>query len=190
MLDLKANPDRPAEGTVIEAKLERGRGAVATVLVQRGTLQVGDIFVAGTRVGPRARAGRRSRRARSTAPARRCRSRCWACRARRRPASSSSWSRTRPAPARSASSASAAQRETQAKAAAARHAGADVLEDPGRRSQGTAVVVKADVQGSVEAIVGSLDEARQRRGLGARAARRRSAASTNATSRWRARPAP
>jgi translation initiation factor IF-2 len=47
LLDLRANPDRPAEGVIIEAKLERGRGAVATVLIQRGTLRVGDIFVAG-----------------------------------------------------------------------------------------------------------------------------------------------
>ena len=47
ILDLKANTDRPAEGTVIEAKLDRGRGPVATVLVQRGTLKVGDIIVAG-----------------------------------------------------------------------------------------------------------------------------------------------
>src|SRR5207237_2600776 len=47
ILDLKANPTRPAEGTVIEAKLDRGRGAVATVLVQRGTLKGGDIVVAG-----------------------------------------------------------------------------------------------------------------------------------------------
>nr|WP_230983280.1 translation initiation factor IF-2 [Inquilinus limosus] len=47
VLDLKANPDRPAEGTVVEAKLERGRGSVATVLVQRGTVKVGDIFVTG-----------------------------------------------------------------------------------------------------------------------------------------------
>ena len=47
ILDLKANPDRPGSGTVIEAKLERGRGAVATVLIQRGTIRVGDIFVAG-----------------------------------------------------------------------------------------------------------------------------------------------
>jgi len=45
ILDLKANPDRMAQGAVIEAKLERGRGAVATLLVQKGTLHVGDIFV-------------------------------------------------------------------------------------------------------------------------------------------------
>jgi translation initiation factor IF-2 len=51
ILDLKANPDRPAEGTVIEAKLDRGRGPVATVLVQRGTLHVGDIVVAGAEWG-------------------------------------------------------------------------------------------------------------------------------------------
>ncbi len=47
ILDLKANPSRSAEGIVIEAKLERGRGPVGTVLVQRGTLKVGDIVVAG-----------------------------------------------------------------------------------------------------------------------------------------------
>ncbi len=45
--ELTANPDREAYGAVVEARLERGRGAVATVLVQRGTLRVGDIFVAG-----------------------------------------------------------------------------------------------------------------------------------------------
>jgi translation initiation factor IF-2 len=47
MLDLKANPNRAAQGVVIEAKVERGRGSVATVLVQKGTLKVGDVFVAG-----------------------------------------------------------------------------------------------------------------------------------------------
>src|SRR5467141_671677 len=51
LLDLKTNPARPAEGTVIEAKLDRGRGPVATVLVQRGTLRVGDIIVAGAEMG-------------------------------------------------------------------------------------------------------------------------------------------
>ena len=51
ILDLKANPNRAAEGTVIEAKLDRGRGPVATVLVQRGTLHPGDIVVAGAEWG-------------------------------------------------------------------------------------------------------------------------------------------
>ena len=51
ILELKTNSERPAEGTVIEAKLDRGRGPVATVLVQRGTLRVGDIVVAGAEMG-------------------------------------------------------------------------------------------------------------------------------------------
>ena len=51
MKDLRANPNRRAKGTVIEAKLDRGRGPVATVLVQNGTLKSGDIVIAGTSVG-------------------------------------------------------------------------------------------------------------------------------------------
>ncbi|MGN0536682.1 MAG: translation initiation factor IF-2 [Acutalibacteraceae bacterium] len=51
MKELKANPDRAAKGTVIEARLDKGRGTIATMLVQNGTLKVGDIVVAGTTVG-------------------------------------------------------------------------------------------------------------------------------------------
>ena len=51
VLDLKANPNREASGLVIEAQLDKGRGPVATVLVQRGTLRLGDIFVAGSAWG-------------------------------------------------------------------------------------------------------------------------------------------
>ena len=51
LLELQSNPKRSAEGVVVEAKLDRGRGAVATVLVQRGTLRIGDIFVAGSQSG-------------------------------------------------------------------------------------------------------------------------------------------
>ncbi len=51
VLDLKANPDREAGGLVVEAQLDKGRGPVATVLVERGTLKLGDIFVAGSAWG-------------------------------------------------------------------------------------------------------------------------------------------
>lgn len=51
ILEIQANPDRAAEGVVVEAKIETGRGSVATVLVQRGTLKVGDIVVAGAEWG-------------------------------------------------------------------------------------------------------------------------------------------
>ncbi|WP_447728998.1 translation initiation factor IF-2 [Sphingomonas koreensis] len=51
LMELKANPDREAEGNVVEAKLDKGRGPVATVLVTRGTLRVGDVFVVGAESG-------------------------------------------------------------------------------------------------------------------------------------------
>jgi len=51
ILELKANPNRQAQGAVIESKLERGRGAVASVLIHKGTLRVGDVFVAGAEMG-------------------------------------------------------------------------------------------------------------------------------------------
>ena len=51
LMELKANPDRAADATVIEAQLDKGRGPVATVLVNRGTLKRGDVFVVGTESG-------------------------------------------------------------------------------------------------------------------------------------------
>lgn len=51
VMELKANPDKPARGTIIEAKLDKGRGPVATVLVQSGSLKVGDAFIAGVHAG-------------------------------------------------------------------------------------------------------------------------------------------
>jgi translation initiation factor IF-2 len=51
VLELKANPDKPSRGIIIEAKLDKGRGPVATVLVQEGTLRAGDVFVAGSHYG-------------------------------------------------------------------------------------------------------------------------------------------
>ena len=70
LLELSANPDRAAEGVVIEAEIDRGRGAVATVLVQRGTLRIGDIVVAGAQWGRvRAMYDDRGDTARSAGPA-------------------------------------------------------------------------------------------------------------------------
>jgi len=69
ILELKANPKRPASGTVLEAKLDRGRGPVATVLVQDGTLSVGDNFIAGPVIGRvRALIDDRGRPVKSAAP--------------------------------------------------------------------------------------------------------------------------
>ena len=107
LLDLRANPDRSAEGVVIEAKLERGRGPVGTVLVQRGTLKVGDIVVAGSAWGRvRALIDDRGETV-SERPGRRCRSRSWASTPRPRPATRSPWSRARAARARSPTTACA-----------------------------------------------------------------------------------
>ena len=69
MKELKANPNKPAKGTVIEAQIDKGRGPVATVLVQEGTLHVGDIVIAGTAVGHvRAMVNDKGRRVKSAGP--------------------------------------------------------------------------------------------------------------------------
>ncbi len=70
LLDLKANPDRAASGVVVEAKLDRGRGTVATVLVQRGTLRIGDSIVVGSEWGRvRAMADERGQQLKEAGPA-------------------------------------------------------------------------------------------------------------------------
>lgn len=69
MKELKANPDRAAKGTVIEARLDKGRGPIATILVQNGTLHVGDTVVAGTAVGKvRAMTNDRGERVKAAGP--------------------------------------------------------------------------------------------------------------------------
>ncbi len=70
MLDLKANPDRPATGSIIESSLDKGRGYVATVLVQNGTLRVGDVILAGTHHGKiKAMFNERNQRIKEAGPA-------------------------------------------------------------------------------------------------------------------------
>ncbi|MBW2038658.1 MAG: translation initiation factor IF-2 [Deltaproteobacteria bacterium] len=70
MLDLKANPDKPARGVVIETRLDRGRGPVGTVIVQEGTLKVGDVFVSGATYGRmRVMLDERGRKLREAGPA-------------------------------------------------------------------------------------------------------------------------
>ena len=69
MKELKANPNKPAKGTVIEAQIDKGRGPVATVLVQEGTLKVGDVVIAGTAVGHvRAMVNDKGRRVKTAGP--------------------------------------------------------------------------------------------------------------------------
>ena len=157
LMDLRANPNRPAEGVVLEAKLERGRGAVATVLIQRGTLRVGDIFVAGSEWG-RVRAlvddrGRRSAGGRPVDADRgigpqRDAARRRRFRRRRERGPGARYRGFPPAPAARA----------ERRGGRPRDARADVLADRRRRRKELAIVVKSDVQGSLEAIVGSLEK--------------------------------
>jgi translation initiation factor IF-2 len=153
VLDLKANPDRAAEGTVIESKLDRGRGPVATVLVQKGTLKQGDIVVAGAEWGRvRAMLDDKARQVKEAGPS--------------LPVEILGLSGVPSAgenfiavenEARAREVSEFRQRRARDKASAAAGAGRGNLTDMLARIQAgeqkeVAVVVKADVQGSAEAI--------------------------------------
>jgi translation initiation factor IF-2 len=153
VLDLKANPSRAAEGTVIESKLDRGRGPVATVLVQKGTLAQGDIVVAGAEWG-RVRAmlddkGRQLKDAPPSLPVE-------ILGLSGVPAAGDNFIAVENE-ARAREVSEFRQRRARDKAAAAAGAGRGNLTDMLARIQAgeqkeVAVVVKADVQGSSEAI--------------------------------------
>jgi translation initiation factor IF-2 len=159
ILDLKANSDRPAEGTVIEAKLDRGRGPVATVLVQRGTLKPGDIVVAGAEWGRvRALVSDTGETAQSAGPS--------------TPVEVLGFSGTPDAGDRLAVVANEARarevtdyraRQKREKMAARATGMRGSLEQMMAQAKTSGrkefpLVVKADVQGSVEAIIGALDK--------------------------------
>jgi translation initiation factor IF-2 len=153
LLDLRANPDRAAEGTVIESKLDRGRGPVATVLVQKGTLRQGDIVVAGTEWG-RVRAmlddkGRQIKEAPPSLPVE-------ILGLSSVPAAGENFVAVENE-ARAREISEYRQRRAREKAAMAAGAGRGTLNEMLARIQAgeqkeVAVVVKADVQGSAEAI--------------------------------------
>jgi translation initiation factor IF-2 len=153
ILELKANPKRAAEGTVVEAKLDKGRGPLATVLVQRGTLKVGDIFVVGA-ISGKVRAmiddkGKQVKEAGPSVPVE-----VLGLSGVPSAAISSRSSRTRRAPAKSRLTARASRPKRTTSAP-------DQPREHVRLQDGQAVeyplVIKADVQGSVEAIVNAVN---------------------------------
>jgi translation initiation factor IF-2 len=158
LLELKANPDRPADGVVVESQVEQGRGSVATVLVKRGTLKRGDIVVAGAQWGRvRALIDERNQQLKSIGPS--------------QPAEILGLDGA-PEPgelfavveneARAREIVDYRQRQKKQSAAAAGGAGASLEQMLARLKQSDTkempLVVKADVQGSAEAIAQSLEK--------------------------------
>ena len=158
MKELKANPDRAAKGTVIEARLDKGRGPIATVLVQNGTLHTGDIIVAGTAVGRVRAMTDDQRRARHRRPARPSRWRSPAWTTCPPAATSSTPSPTSAWPASWWSSAATSRRKSMFNSQT--KVTLDNLFDQMQQGEmkELQIIVKADVQGSVEAVRQSLEK--------------------------------
>jgi translation initiation factor IF-2 len=157
ILDLKANPNRAAQGVVVEAKVERGRGSVATVLVQKGTLKVGDVFVAGADWGRvRALADDRGNKIESAGPA----SPVEVLGLQGTPAAGDDFI-TVETEARAREVADYRQRkEREAKAVAGARGTLEQMFSKIKAGEAKElpVVIKGDVQGSVEAIVSTLEK--------------------------------
>ena len=159
ILDLRANPARPGEGTVIESRLDRGRGPVATVLVQRGTLRQGDIVVAGAEWG-RVRAmlddrGQQVQEATPSVPVE-------ILGLSGVPAAGEPFAEVE-SEARAREISEFRQRKLRDKAAMGAAAGRGTLDQMLARIQAgvqkeVAVLIKADVQGSAEAIAATVDK--------------------------------
>ena len=157
LLELRANPDRPAEGSVIEAKLDKGRGVVATLLVRRGTIRVGDVVVAGAEWGKvRALLDERGDRLKEAGPSQPVEVLGLSA----PPVAGDSFAVT-DSEARAREVATFRQRQIKLKSVAKTEPVS--LETMFSRLQESEtselpVVIKADTQGSVEAILGSLEK--------------------------------
>ena len=158
ILDLKANPDRSAEGVVVEARMERGRGNVATVLVQRGTLNVGDIIVAGNEWGRvRALIDDHGRTVETAGPA----TPVEVLGLNGSPSAGDELVVVETESRAREVSEFRQRKDRQAKAAAASRGTLEQMFErikDGEQVQELPVVIKADVQGSVEAIEGALEK--------------------------------
>ena len=158
--ELTANPDGRAKGIVLEANLDVGRGPVATVLVDKGTLKVGDPIVAGAAWGTVRALHRRPGRAGEGSRARPRRCRCSACRPCPAPATSSVSppTRRRPRPSPRPASRPSGSRSQRGDARVSRGVKLEDIFDQIQKGEAATLnlVLKADVQGSLEALTESL----------------------------------
>jgi translation initiation factor IF-2 len=157
LLELKANPDRAASGVVVEAKLEQGRGAVATVLIERGSLKVGDTLIAGTEWGRvRALIDDRGNNVDAAGPAQPVE----VLGLNGVPSAGDEFAATESEPrAREIAEYRQRQIRDQQAAGGGRSTVEEMFSEMGEgEAKQLAVVIKGDVQGSVEAVIGSLNK--------------------------------